>query len=165
MAAALAVVREKISSVRTSTALADLAVNGINQKKRWALDLIRVGAIDVNAKGSMGATALFAACYALWKPAVESLMGMGADPHDVGLKGGNAAQAAFIAAVDRHERLTLPVTDTACVDILNTLMNYGVNLAYCRKSEVDVVLSRLTAAASERGYDQLVTQLMSVVVT
>jgi hypothetical protein len=167
MAAAAAVVREKLNSVRngTATALADLVANGINQRKRWALDLIKVGAVGVNAKGTVGTTALFAACYALWKPAVEALMLMGADAHDVGLKGGNAAQAAFIAAVDRHERLTLPATDTVCVDILNSLMNYGVSLAYCRKTEVDIVLSRLIVAATERGYDQLVAQLMSVVVT
>jgi hypothetical protein len=162
MATAVAELREDAVSKQNLTALADQAFKGISERCEWGLNLVRFSAIDVNAPSSLGMTPLFAACYALWEPGARALLDMGANP-SCGLNGGNAATAAFIAAVDRHERFTLQTTDDRCVDVLHTLYSRGIRLAYVRRAEADVALQRLCAAAARRGHLVLAEALIGVV--
>jgi hypothetical protein len=161
MATAVAELRQEGVSEVVHTALVDQAFKGISERCEWGLNLVRFSAIDVNAKSSLGMTPLFAACYALWEPGVRALLDMGANP-SCGLQGGNAATAAFIAAVDRHERFTAQTTDDFCADVLHTLYSRGIRLSYVRRAEAEVALPRLCAAAARRGYITLAEALIGV---
>jgi hypothetical protein len=167
IAAAVSELKEGLSTAAPprGSQTADLAFKGISEREAWGVDLVRHGVVGPNERSTLGMTPLFAACYALWLPGVKALLALGADPVDCGLNGGNAAQAAFIAAVDRHERMTLQATFSTCADILQELWQQGVALAYVRASEAGTVLAQLSAAAAEKGYNDLVTQFVNMTMT
>lgn len=95
--------------------LANAAVIGVlGRNKKWLSQVVKHPAL-INARHICGMTPLYAACYAVWAPAVKQLLDAGADPQQ-------GLEALHLARLDRVDALVVPVDEAQAAECIRYML-------------------------------------------